>query len=233
MGRPLVVMVLAAGVLAGAAVAETVEFERRSGFEPMSAAEPPLEAHRAGAALERKRWELAIFAAGVTEGQVVADVGCGRGRFTFELARAVGTEGLVYCRDTNDWKIDELDGRAAMEGVTNLDINVSEKDDVMLPAETVDLALLSDVYVYVLNQKDTKGDFLDSLYKGMKPGGVVVVCHVKSGHMADPDRRREVYRQTLDDFVAHGFTAGRRWVFLEEDMPAEILEFQRPVKVKE
>ncbi len=210
---------------------DVVEFEGREPFEHMAPERPAFPAVRAGPVIEREAWALAFFAAGVSEGQVVADIGCGKGRFSFDLARAVGDEGLVYCRDTSTYKLDAFRDRMANEGVSNIDLALSEKGDVAIPAAgTVDVALLSDVYVYVLKQGETKGAFLDSIRSCLKPSGVVIVVHVRSGHLDDDEKRKHVHQQTIDDFVAHGFEPGRRFVFaqVQTNMSGEILEFRRP-----
>ena len=209
---------------------DVVEFEGREPFEYMAPQTPALPAVTAGPVLEREPWALAFFAAGVSQGQVVADIGCGKGRFSFDLARAVGDEGLVYCRDTSTYKLDAFRDRLAKERVSNIDLALSERGDVAIGAGTVDVALLSDVYVYVLKQPETKGAFLDSIRSCLKPGGVVVVVHVRSGHLMDDERRKHVHQQTIDDFVAHGFEPGRRLVFdrVQTSMPGEILEFRGP-----
>ncbi len=214
-----------------AADRQVVEYEGREPFEHMASQMPALDAVTAGPVLEREALALALFAAGVSEGQVVADIGCGKGRFSFDLARAVGDEGLVYCRDTSTHQLDGLRERmASEEGVANIDVALSTKGDIAIPDATVDVALLSDVYVYVLKQPETKGAFLDSLRSCLRPGGVVVVVHVKSSHLHDDEKRIRVHQQTLDDFVAHGFEPGRRLIFarVQPSMPGEILEFRRP-----
>ena len=105
---------------------------------------------------------------------------------------------------------------------------MSQRGDVNLPAERVDTAVLVDVYRYVILQEDTKDSFVASLFKAMKPGGVVVVVHVKSSHMQDEGQRLEIRATTIADFVKHGFIPGRRVEIQDERWPREVLEFQRP-----
>lgn len=51
-----------------------VEFEGREPFEYIAPQTPALSAVTAGPVIEREAWALAFFAAGVSEGQVVADI---------------------------------------------------------------------------------------------------------------------------------------------------------------
>ncbi|MBL4722065.1 MAG: methyltransferase domain-containing protein, partial [Alphaproteobacteria bacterium] len=68
------------------------------------------------------RWTPATAAllepAGVSEGQVVADVGCGPGFVAVELARQVGPSGHVHAFDINADFIARTKARAANEGLS-------------------------------------------------------------------------------------------------------------------
>lgn len=205
------------------------EYAGRVAFEAMATDAPAQRVIRGAEDRDKPiHMYLPIRAAGIEPGQIVADVGCGKGRHSLEFAEATGPDGIVYCRDTNERSIGVLREKAEAAGVKNLDIAVSQAGDVGLPANHIDVAILVDVYRYVLNQEETKDQFVDSLFKTMKPGGVVVVVHVKSSHLENADERHRVHRQTIEDFVKRGFIAGRRVVFLEENWPREVLEFQRP-----
>lgn len=208
-----------------------VEFSSRGNFAIMPADAPPLRAILVDDAkvAHRRQWsDLPFHAAGAAEGQTVADIGCGTGRISLQLAAAVGETGRVLCRDISAGRIAELMEAAAATGVSNVDIAMSTKGDVMLPNGRVDVALLADVYQFVINQHESKDAFLSSLHAGVKPGGVIVVIYARSAHLLDTDRREEVNRRTLDDFIAHGLMPGRRWSFEEERFPAQILEFKKP-----
>ena len=48
----------------------------------------------------------------VTNGQVVADLGCGPGYYTLALAESVGPEGRVYAADSDEKAIRALEEKA-------------------------------------------------------------------------------------------------------------------------
>lgn len=209
---------------------DTIEFHGRFGFEAYPIKAPPISVVRMGDAKEKPiHLYLPLAASGITTGDVVADVGCGKGRHSFEFAEAAGPSGLVFCRDTDTFRIEQLrETLSSINTNVKLDVAVSKRYDVNLPYQTIDVAILVDVFVYVLKQKESKDEFLKSLYASMKPGGVVIIVHVKSSHLSDPEQQRDVHQQTINEFTAHCFVAGRRFVFPEERRPPEILEFQRP-----
>ncbi|MHC5114483.1 MAG: class I SAM-dependent methyltransferase [Planctomycetota bacterium] len=206
-----------------------VVYTGRRPFEPMPPDLPPAIVSRSKTERERPiHLDLPLRAAGIKPGQTVADIGCGKGRHALEFAAATGPGGLVYCRDPSRPSIEVLRESIAEAGATNLDVAVSEKSDVGIPEQRVDLALLVDVYRYVMRQEETKDDFLDSLFAAMSPGGVVVVMHIKSSHLKDAELRARLHGVMIDDFARHGFVPGRRVEILDEAWPREILEFQRP-----
>jgi len=56
----------------------------------------------------------------ITSGQTIADIGCGPGYFTFQLAEAVGPTGTVYAVDSDTKAIKALEKRAKKQGYHNI-----------------------------------------------------------------------------------------------------------------
>ena len=211
---------------------ERVPFDGRSGFEPYPAKAAAIPARRAGPALERPSYELPVFAVGAERGDIVADVGCGSGSLSIRLARIVGPDGRVICRDIDSTRIETLRERAQERELANVEATVSLPGDVRIDSDSIDVALLADVYQIVragTPPAQDKASFLRSLHRALKPGGVAVCCYVGSGHLLHAPSRLATERGTVADFVAHGFVAGRRWSLLEESGHVfQVLEFQKP-----
>jgi ubiquinone/menaquinone biosynthesis C-methylase UbiE len=66
----------------------------------------------------------------VTNGQVVADLGCGLGYYTFALADSVGSEGRVYAVDLNEKVIRALKKKADKQGYRNIEAHASSASDL-------------------------------------------------------------------------------------------------------
>ncbi len=123
--------------------------------------------------------EIVMDLLGLTEGMVVGDIGCGSGYYTFRFARAVGAGGTVHAIDIQQAALDALGPRLA-DGEINPYDNVvpalTAVDDCMLPAGSLDAALLShaDFYAYPTLLPENER-MLASLHRALRDDGVLVV----------------------------------------------------------
>src|SRR5688572_31857538 len=90
--------------------------------------------------------DLAMRLIRVQRGSTVADLGAGSGYFTVRLARAVGNEGKVYAVDIQPGMLTLLQQAVTRQRLTNVIPVLGAPDDPRLPAESLDLVLMVDVY---------------------------------------------------------------------------------------
>ncbi len=138
-------------------------------------------------------------------GEVIADVGCGKGTWTFPLARAVGKHGKVYAVDVNLAKTLEVKKRIADDGVKNVEVIRSLDDDPGLAADSVDAVFVNNVIHHV--ERWALSGFLHGLRKALKPSGRLIIRDPNGG----PGR-------VIAECYRHGFTLIEARVPLE-DMP--------------
>ncbi|HEV2492433.1 MAG TPA: methyltransferase domain-containing protein [Terriglobia bacterium] len=137
---------------------------------------------------ERDAWqhpEQVMDALGVKPGSAVADVGCGRGYFTFHLASRVGPNGKVYAEDLQDDKIAEIRRQAKEKGLTQIEAIAGTPDDPHLPTGALDAVLIVDAY-HEMHEYDA---MLAAIYRALKPGGMLTLIDGK----AEPGKSREDY----------------------------------------
>lgn len=135
----------------------------------------------------------AILAAlGVRPGMDVADVGAGTGLFLEGLSRAAGPEGSVRAVDISPRFVEHLRGRAADEGLENVEVVLCSERSAELPESSVDLIFVCDTYHHFEYPRST----LASLYAALRPGGSMVVI--------DFERIPGVSREWLLDHVRAG-----------------------------
>lgn len=116
------------------------------------------------------RFEI-LSALGLQPGMTVADIGAGTGFFALMFAAEVGSDGRVYAVDISDRFVAAIDQRAAAAGFTNIVAIVNEPRDAKLPADSIDLAFISDTYHHF----EYPRDMLGSLREALKPGGALVI----------------------------------------------------------
>ena len=75
-------------------------------------------------------------------GATIADVGCGRGYFTFRLARAVGGKGKVLAADVDSEALDSLRQQVAREKLDNVEVIQSAPKSTKLQPASLDAALV-------------------------------------------------------------------------------------------
>ena len=117
----------------------------------------------------------ALDALELKPGMVVADLGAGSGYYTSRMAKRVGPSGRVYATDIQQGMIDLLERRIKLEGLTNVTTVLGGMDDPKLPAHSIDLAIMVDVY-HELQQPQI---FLQRLKETFKPGGRLVLLEFR------------------------------------------------------
>jgi SAM-dependent methyltransferase len=160
------------------------------------------------AELEENRWPFADRLAELLQldtGQVVADVGAGRGVWALELARRVGPRGQVFATELDPDLVAEIRAMVAYEGPTNVSPILVDQGYTGLPPQCCDRVLLRFVY----------HDFTDpptmttGLLRALRPGGFLVVIDDAASSeddLTDGRGNHTILPQVLvDELEAGGF----------------------------
>jgi ubiquinone/menaquinone biosynthesis C-methylase UbiE len=167
--------------------------------------------------------DLAMRLIRVARGSTVADLGAGSGYFTLRLARAVGPMGRVYAVDIQQGMLDLLQKAVAREKLVNVVPVLGAVDDPKLPAASLDLVLMVDVY-HEFSQPQA---MLQRIREALKPGGRLVLLEYRA---EDPDvpilREHKMTKAQVKLEVEHeGFTQQRVY----DDLPRQhLIVFTRP-----
>ncbi len=119
--------------------------------------------------------ERIIQNTGLKPGMMVADIGAGTGLFTLPFARAVGSEGKVFAVDIAKNFLDHIKSRADKAALANVETVLCTERSVELPASSIDLAFICDVYHHFEYPQAS----LASLHRALKPGGEIVLIDFK------------------------------------------------------
>lgn len=120
--------------------------------------------------------EKALDALNLKPGMVVADIGAGVGYMSLRMARRVGPQGKVYANDLQPAMLDRLRQNASKAGIGNVVTVLGDTADPKLPANTMDLVLLVDVY----HEFSAPQQMLKKIRETLKPDGRLVLLEYRA-----------------------------------------------------
>src|SRR4051812_2315842 len=125
--------------------------------------------------IEEEEPDRALDVLKIQKGAVVADVGAGSGYMTEKLSKRVGPTGMVYANDIQPEMLRLLGVRLKTRKITNVTLVQGQPDDPKLPAATLDLELLVDVY----HEFSAPQVMLRHLRDALKPTGRLVLLEYR------------------------------------------------------
>jgi ubiquinone/menaquinone biosynthesis C-methylase UbiE len=111
-------------------------------------------------------------------GDNVADIGAGTGYITWRMAKKIAPNGKAYAVEIQQEMLDLLAANMKQRGLTNVVQTLGTVTDPKLPADTLDLIILVDVY----HEFDHPYEMTDAMVRALKPG---------SGRLAFVEFRKE------------------------------------------
>jgi SAM-dependent methyltransferase len=180
----------------------------------------PMSADGAGWLSRRERDEeeqpsLAIDALNIPKGATVADIGAGSGYITALLARRVGPDGKVYANDIQVRMLDLLRQYIDRQKLTNVEPVLGAIDDPRLPANTIDLALMVDVY----HEFSAPQKMLQGIRTALKADGRMALVEYRGEDPSVPIRPE--HKMTVVQVRAEIEPEGFRFVKTIETLPRQ------------
>jgi precorrin-6B methylase 2 len=154
---------------------------------------------------------LAISKLPINNNSVVADIGAGSGYYTFKIAQKVN-EGKVYAVEIQDDFVKLLKKNQEEKGIENVQIVKGTEQNPNLPANSIDLAIMVDVY----HELAYPQEMLSALAKALKPDGKILLLEYRA---EDPDIAiKELHKMSVKqvnrEMEANGFKLFKREEFL-------------------
>lgn len=122
-----------------------------------------------------ERCSLMLANLGVKPGMTVCDMGCGNGFYSLQLAKMVGPKGRVLAVDVQPQMLYLLRARAEKEGIENITPILGSFHDPRLPADSIDLLLMVDVY----HEFSHPEQMLAAMYSGLKKDGLIALLEYR------------------------------------------------------
>ena len=172
--------------------------------------------------VEEEEPDRALDVLKIPKGAVVADVGAGSGYMTVKLSKRVGPTGMVYANDIQPEMLRLLGLRLKADKITNVTLVQGEVDNPRLPAATLDLELLVDVY----HEFSAPQTMLKQLREALKPTGRLVLLEYRKEDPSipiRPEHKMSVAEAKLE-LEAEGFSLSQ----VNESLPRQhILVFTK------
>jgi ubiquinone/menaquinone biosynthesis C-methylase UbiE len=176
-----------------------------------------------------RRGEI-VKALGLKPGMAVADIGAGTGLFTRLFAEQVGRDGKVYAVDISKDFLDYIARGAKARGQSQVVTIQGSQDSTGLPAGSIDMAFLCDVYHHLEHHERV----LASIREALKPGGTLVLIEFDRVEGKSSDFVLKHIRASRSEFIqeieAAGFeqVAGAPLVKLKENFMARFRRVDGP-----
>jgi ubiquinone/menaquinone biosynthesis C-methylase UbiE len=179
----------------------------------------------AARASESDLWELA----GIADGGIIADIGCGPGAMLPALSQAVGPHGHLSAIDADPDAVAAAKALIASAGLANVAVAVGDAADTGLPERRFDVVMMRHVLAHNGVREQAIVDHLATL---ARPGGCVFIVDVDGPSMRmwpPPGPVLDEMSQAYARFHAakgNDLEVGLRLPNLLEAAGLEVLEFR-------
>ena len=159
--------------------------------------------------------DKALDALGIAPGSTVADVGAGAGYMTWRMAARVGPSGRVYANEIQPRMLDLLKRNMDERKIANVVPVLGEIDDPKLPANSIDLILLVDVY----HEFSEPQKMLRRMRQSLKPDGRLVLVEYRAEDPQVPIRPE--HKMTVEQVKMEVTPEGYRFDKVIETLPRQ------------
>ncbi len=168
--------------------------------------------------------DLAVSLLKIRPGMMVADIGAGVGYYSLRFAAKVGPKGRVFATDLQPEMLRLLRIRLEKEKVENVEPVLGTETESKLPDESIDMAVLVDVY----HEFSEPRMMLASIRRALKPNGRLVLLEFRK---EDPNVPiREEHKMSVatvkQELAADGFVLDK----LVRDLPWQHIFFFNKAK---
>jgi SAM-dependent methyltransferase len=160
---------------------------------------------------QEENTDLAISELPVTKNSIVADIGAGTGYYTFRIAPKV-PEGKVYAVEIQEDAIEYLKTRSRNLEISHVEAVQGSEKSPNLPENTLDLAIMVDVYHELLYPQE----MLQEIKQSLKPNGKLLLIEYRG---EDPKLGiKKLHKMTVEqvdkELTANGFRLVQNGHFL-------------------
>jgi SAM-dependent methyltransferase len=118
---------------------------------------------------------LAVSKLPINDNSVVADIGAGTGYYTFKIYNRI-SKGKIYAEEIQTDAVNYLKNKAGQLGAMNVIVVKGNEKSPELPENSIDLALMVDVY----HELSYPHEMLQNIRKSLKPKGKLLLLEYRA-----------------------------------------------------
>lgn len=160
-----------------------------------------------------ERPDLLLAALALKPGMQVADIGAGTGYYSWRMAERVGPGGRVLAVDVQPEMLAMLRTEMKKRRADNVVPVLGTTTDPRLPAGSIDVVLMVDVY----HEFDHPREMLDAMARALKPGGRVVFVEYRAEDASVPIK--PLHKMSEAQVRREAAAAGLQWKETAETLP--------------
>jgi ubiquinone/menaquinone biosynthesis C-methylase UbiE len=146
---------------------------------------------------KEERTDILVKSLNLKAGMTIADVGAGTGYLSRRMADKIGADGTVYAVDVQPEMIGKL--KKLSKNYPTIKPILGEVSDVKLPANSIDLAIMVDVY----HELEYPFEMAQSIIAALKPNGQLVLVEYRAEDDAVPIKQthKMTEKQVIKEFA--------------------------------
>ena len=123
---------------------------------------------------KEERTDILLRALNLKKGMIVADIGAGTGYLSRRMADSIGLQGTIYAVDVQTEMIAKL--KSLSKNYSNIKPILSTPSDIKLAANSLDMAIMVDVY----HELEFPYEVAQSVWAALKPNGKLVLVEYRA-----------------------------------------------------
>lgn len=105
------------------------------------------------------------------KGDIMADIGCGIGYFSFSASKIVGNSGKIFAMDIQPEMLHDVEAKINENNISNIEIVLTDENDLKLEDNKVNFAFISNV----LHEVEEKDSFLNEVKRIISHHGKIAI----------------------------------------------------------